>query len=187
MALFGPGAGLPPLGTDLGDQAESPTIQDTKIRDAQIPHPDLRDHDVQSPISKPFLDNYTKDEDTEDEDYEPPNRFRGKPSTYRSWNADEREMYDTMAHIWIKERFSSELVRQHTETAFDVVGDESFSWRSTKRWHGDTDVTIKRLSTLWPLKPSRVPAFDEDWDKPKDLNRGKGLCEGNILETSKAL
>lgn len=190
MSLFGPRAGLPPLGTDLGDPAESSRIQDTNIQDTQIQHPDFPNNGVQSTISNPFLGNYTEHEASGDEDYEHPNRFRGNPSTYRSWNADELEMYDSMAHIWINEKFSSELARQHRETAFDVIGDESFSWRSTKRWHGqknDTDMPAKRLSTLWPLKPSRVPALDEDWDKPKNLNWGKALREGNTLESSKAL
>ena len=190
MSLFGPGAGFPPLGTDLGEPAESSSIPDTNVQDTQIPQLDFPENDVQSPIANPFLGNYTEDEDAEDEDYERPNRFRGKPSTYRSWIADEREMYDSMIHIWIDEKFSSELVRQRRETAIDMIGDESFSWRSTKRWHDqkhDTIMPTKHLSTLWPLKPSRVPALDEDWDKPKNLNREKVLRAGNILESSKAL
>lgn len=188
MSFFGPGAGLPQLGNDLGDPAESSRVQDTNIQDTQMQHPDFPNNGVQSP--SPSLDNYTEYEASGNEDYEPPNRFRGNPSTYRSWNADEREMYDSMAHIWINEKLSSELARQHRETAFDMIGDESFSWRSTKRWHGqknDTDMPVKRLSTLWPLKPSTVPTLDEDWDKPKNLNWGKVLREDNALKSTKEL
>lgn len=190
MSLFGPEAGFLPLETDLVEPAESSGIQNTNTHDYQIQQLDFLGDVVQSPGSDSFLDDYTEDEDSEDEDYEPPNRFRGNPSTYRSWNADEREMYDSMAHIWNNEKFSSELVRRHKETLLDVAGDESFSWRSTKRWHrqkNDAGVPIKQLSTLWPLKPSRVPALDEDWDKPKNSNEGKVLHGRSILESSKAL
>ena len=182
MSLFGPGARFPPLETDLGEQAESSRIQDSDVQISQL---EFSDNDGQSPEANPSLSN-----NTEDEDDEPPNRFRGNPSTYRSWNADERDMYDSMAHIWINEKFSNELVRQRRETALDMIGDESFSWRSTKRWHGhkkDTDMPTKHLSTLWPLKPSRVPTLDKDWDKQKNLNQGKVLRSGNILESSKEL
>lgn len=190
MSLFGPDAGFPPLGTAPEDPAESIKIEDTKIQDAQIQHPNFLDNDVQIPTLNHPPDNNTKEEDSENDDDEPPNRFRGHPSTYRSWNADEREMYDTMAHIWINEKFSSELVQQQRETALDVTGDESFSWRSTERWHSQKigpDIPIKRHYTLWPLKPSRVPALEENWEESKSLDQRRVLEEGNILESSKEL
>jgi len=131
-------------------------------------------------------DTDSSNKDNEEDDARS-NRFHGKASTWRSWNDDEIRTHTSLLQIQDKE-LSDALIDLHREISLNTVGDESYSWRSQKRWQlqklGGTQIHSKFDS--WPLPPHRVPDINEQIGRPRNTSGpdpSTGMRIGDATDT----
>lgn len=183
MSLFGASTDTGSSPEFEGDGESASQLSDADDQNnRQVSESIEQDDDPTSP-------NSDSDSEGEDEDESRPNRFHGNPSTWRSWNKNDIQLYNSLDQIWSNDTADAALLFENG-TSMNVEGDESWSWRSSRRWKRRKMENGKRIPKqfgLWPQPPDRVPGIKEEFGEPKDPSSQKVSRDQRFTEASQAI